>query len=291
MRIDVAIIEVKDLTKKYQNFTAVDKVSFSIQSGSIFGFLGHNGAGKTTTIKVITGQLGFSSGEVRLFDLDITHNVKQIHQRIGIVSEEQNLYKNLTVFQNIDFYRKLYGLPVERTNDIIQKLDLGEKKNIKTFQLSKGLKQRVLLARSIIHSPKVLFLDEPTSGLDPYSAKAILTLIKRMKESGTTIFLTTHYMEEAEELCDQIAFIQKGKIVKIGSPMDLMREYSSEAVEVIYQVEQKAIHKVFNLSDSEIFREIDKIRELYRIVSIHSREKSLKDIFIQLTEDGKKNES
>lgn len=287
----MAIIEVNELTKKYDSFTAVDNISLLIKEGSIFGFLGHNGAGKTTTIKVLTGQLSYSSGSVNLFGLDISRDTKAVHEKIGIVSEEQSLYKNLTVFQNIDFYRKIYNLPPAKTLEIIERLDLLEKKDVKAFQLSKGLKQRTLLARSILHSPKVLFLDEPTSGLDPHSAQSILALIKEMKAAGTTIFLTTHYMEEAEELCDQVTFISKGKIIKNGSPMKLINEFSSDELEVTYQDGDQVTKKTLKLSDADVFNKIEDIKTKFKIFSIHTKDKTLKDIFIQLTKDEKNNEN
>ncbi len=283
----MSIVEIQGLNKFYGKFQAVENLNLTIEKGSIFGFLGHNGAGKTTTIKILTGQTSFSQGGVRVFNFDVKKQVKQIHQRIGVVSEEQNLYKNLTVFQNIDFYRKLYQLPSKRTYEIIELLDLKHKTKIKTDDLSKGLKQRVLLARSILHGPDLLFLDEPTSGLDPLSAQQTLNFIKELNRNGTTIFLTTHYMEEADSLCDDIAFIAKGKIVKRGSPKQLKYDYGVNEVVVEYTNGNDIFKQKFSLEDESVFSKIEKIRSQYQILAINTKEVSLRDIFLKLTKGEK----
>ncbi len=277
------IIEVENLKKIYGSHVAVDNISFSVKTGTIFGFLGKNGAGKTTTIKNLTGQLFPTSGKIQVMGFDVETDIKSVHQHIGIVSENQNLYNNFTVFENIDFFRKLYNIKPERTNEIIEILKLQDKTNIRTSKLSKGLKQRVLLARSILHSPKLLFLDEPTSGLDPASSLDVQDFILEMKQDGTTVFLTTHYMEEADQLCDHVLFITDGKIKASGVPADLKKMHGKNQIELKYKTEKEIITKLLDSDCDETYKKIMDVRHDHEILSIHSLEATLKDVFLKVT--------
>ncbi|ATH09117.1 hypothetical protein BIY24_14545 [Halobacteriovorax marinus] len=282
------IIEIKNLTKSFENFKAIENVNLSVRSGSIFGLLGPNGAGKTTTIKTMTGRLTFSSGEISILGLDVRKDLKGIHQQIGVVSESQNLYENLTVWENIDFFRELYNVEKKNTDNIIETLSLLDKRNEKVSNLSKGLKQRVLLARSILHSPKLLFLDEPTSGIDPSSSFEVHDFILRMKELGTTIFLTSHDMEEVDSLCDEVAFIDRGKIVASGSPKYLKKKFGTNEVEVSYlDREGKEAVQCFNMDDGDVFEKISNMNLKDRILSIHTKEATMKDVFLSVIKNDK----
>jgi len=228
------ILEVDQLTKKYGDLTAVDRVSFSVHDGEIFGFLGPNGAGKTTTINLLTGLARATSGTARVSGFDCTGEIKKAQQIMGIVPDESNLYDDFDGFENLSFCAALYGMQKDerekKAKDLLQQFGLAEtgKKPFRAY--SHGMKRKLTIAAGIIHDPKILFLDEPTTGIDVASARQIRQLIQNLNQKGTTIFLTTHYIEEAERLCKRIAFIVGGKIVRIGLLDELMREVQQENV-------------------------------------------------------------
>jgi len=228
------ILEVQNLTKKFDEFLAVNSLNFSVIKNEIFGFLGPNGAGKTTTINMFTGLARPTSGSLFFFGKNYTAHIKKAQEMIGIVPDESNLYEEMDGFENLCFCASLYGIRKaereHRANDLLRQFDLAEagKKLYKSY--SKGMKRKLTIAAGIIHQPGILFLDEPTTGIDVASARQIRALIKNLNEKGTTIFMTTHYIEEAERLCDRIAFIAKGKIIKIGSIDELMEEAQKERI-------------------------------------------------------------
>ncbi len=228
------IVEVDQLTKKYGDLTAVDRVSFSVREGEIFGFLGPNGAGKTTTINVLTGLARATSGTVKVSGFDCSKEIKKAQETMGIVPDESNLYDEFNGFENLCFCAALYGMKKEirekRAKELLEQFGLGEAKNRPFRAYSRGMKRKLTIAAGIIHDPKILFLDEPTTGIDVASARQIRQLIQNLNKKGTTIFLTTHYIEEAERLCNRIAFIVNGKIVRLGNLDELMREVQRENV-------------------------------------------------------------
>ena len=221
------ILEVDRLTKKYGDVTAVDGVSFSVGEGEIFGFLGPNGAGKTTMINVLTGLARLTGGSARIAGFDCTREAKKTQRIMGIVPDESNLYDELDGFQNLCFCAALYGMRrperEKRSRDLLQQFGLADVAKRPFRAYSRGMKRKLTIAAGIIHNPKILFLDEPTTGIDVASARQIRGLIQNLNQEGTTIFLTTHYIEEAERLCHRIAIIVGGKIVRIGSLDQLMR--------------------------------------------------------------------
>ncbi len=277
-----SIIEINNFTKRYDSFLAVDDINLVVKKGSIFGLLGPNGAGKTTTIKAMTGRLNLTGGSVKVLGHDVKQEMKSIHQKIGVVSEGQNLYEHLTVFENINFFRELYHLDKEKSLEIIEVLSLCEKKDVKVSKLSKGLKQRVLLGRSILHSPDLLFLDEPTSGLDPQSSHNVLEFIKTIRDRGTTVFLTTHYMEEADFLCDEVAFINHGKIVANDTPKSLKSRFGNNEIEVTYVDNKTEKNAIYSLEEDKVFLKIEEIHKDHKILSLHSKEATMKDVFLNL---------
>jgi ABC-2 type transport system ATP-binding protein len=214
-------IQVQDLTRDYNGTRAVDHVSFEVEPGEVFGFLGPNGAGKTTTIKVLTGQLRPTSGQARVMGCDVVEERSQLKPQIGVVFEYQNIYERLSARDNLLFAARLYGVDKRRVEEMLERVGLAEKarKQAKTF--SNGMKQRLLIARALLHQPKVLFLDEPTRGLDPHVARDIRSFVAELAAQGVTVFLTTHYMEEADQLSDRIALIDEGKIVALDTPDEL----------------------------------------------------------------------
>jgi ABC-2 type transport system ATP-binding protein len=216
--------EVVNLTKKFGDFTAVDAVSFTIERGEVFGFLGPNGAGKTTTIRMLLGLLKPTSGQAEVLGFDITREAEEIKKRIGYMSQRFSLYNDLTVSENLDFFGRTYGLRGRRRRErkeyVLEMADLKGRERELTRNLAGGWKQRLALGAALIHEPEMLFLDEPTAGVDPISRRAFWDLLYQLAEDGTTIFVTTHYMDEAEH-CQKLAFIQYGRIVAQGSPRQI----------------------------------------------------------------------
>jgi ABC-2 type transport system ATP-binding protein len=228
------LLEVKNIRKQFKDFLAVNDISFVIKSGEIFGFLGPNGAGKTTTINMLIGLAKPTKGKIIYNGDDLTNNIKKAQEFIGIVPDESNLYDEMNGFDNLCFSASLYGIPKKirekRAEELLKDFALDDTGNKLFKSYSKGMKRKLTIAAGLIHKPKILFLDEPTTGIDIESARQIRTLIKELNQKGTTIFLTTHYIEEAERLCDRIAFIVKGNIVKIGHISQLMEDIQNEHI-------------------------------------------------------------
>ncbi|NWF55890.1 MAG: ABC transporter ATP-binding protein [Syntrophaceae bacterium] len=226
-------VEIDSLVKTFGAFTAVDRVSLKVQKGEIFGFLGPNGAGKSTTIRMLCGILSPTSGKGRVGGFDIFRESEKIKKNIGYMSQKFSLYEDLTVEENIDFYSGIYCLPRKVKNErkewALRMADLEERRASLTHTLAGGWKQRLALGCAILHDPSILFLDEPTSGVDPLSRRRFWNLIYGMAGRGITIFVTTHYMDEAE-YCDRLALIYRGKIIALGTPGELKKEFMPEAV-------------------------------------------------------------
>lgn len=226
------VVSVTNLKKKYGEFLAVDHISFSIKQGEVFGFLGPNGAGKTSTINMMIGLSRPTGGHIEIFGIDAVKDVKKVQRIIGVVPDENNLYDEMNGFDNLCFCASLYGISKakreKRAVELLEQFNLTDagKRPFKTY--SKGMKRKLTIAAAIIHDPKILFLDEPTTGIDVESARQIRELILHLKNQGKTIFITTHYIEETQRVCDRIAFIVKGRIVKIGSVRELLENTEQE---------------------------------------------------------------
>jgi ABC-2 type transport system ATP-binding protein len=218
-------IEVNNLTRNFNGLCAVDHISFDVEPGEIFGFLGPNGAGKTTTIKMLTGQLRPTSGEAQVVGCDVVEERQELKPQIGVVFEYQNVYERLSARDNLGFYARLYGVEKKRVNDVLAQVGLIGREREKIKNYSNGMKQRLLIARALLHEPKVLFLDEPTRGLDPGVARDIRGIVAELSQEGVTVFLTTHYMEEADRLSSRVAIIDLGRIVALDRPEKLKREH------------------------------------------------------------------
>ena len=231
-----AIIQASNLTKVFGKSTAVDHISFDVQKGEIFGFLGPNGAGKTTTTRMLTGVIPPDAGTATILGHDIRSEPVLAKQGFGVVPETSNAYTDLTALQNMMLMGELYGLPrtraEQRSSDLLGMVGLLERKDQKVQAYSKGMKQRLILAMALIHEPELLFLDEPTSGLDVQSTKMILALLRDLNTQGTTIFLTTHNMEEANRLCHRVGIIRAGKMVTIDAPEKL-----KTAIDRVHKIE------------------------------------------------------
>ena len=214
-------IQVCELTRNYDGLRAVDGITFTVEAGTVFGFLGPNGAGKTTTIKVLTGQLRPTSGTAHVAGCDVVEERHRLKPQIGVVFEYQNLYERLSARDNLVFTARLYGVPKGRVDQVLAQVGLTDRARDRIKEYSNGMKQRLLIARALLHEPQVLFLDEPTRGLDPNVAREIRAIISDLARQGVTVFLTTHYMEEADQLCERVAIIDQGRIVALDAPAQL----------------------------------------------------------------------
>ncbi len=214
-------IEVTNLTRKFDGVKAVDGISFSVDPGEIFGFLGPNGAGKTTTIRMLTGQLLPTSGMAKVAGYDIVTERQKLKPKIGVVFDSQNLYARMSARENLNFYARLYRISKTRVNEVLTQVGLSERAADKVMKYSNGMTQRLLIARSLLHEPEVLFMDEPTRGLDAHIARDIRGIIANLAKTGMTVFLTTHYMEEADQLSQRVAFLDQGRIVALDTPAHL----------------------------------------------------------------------
>lgn len=276
------VIEVDNLAKTYKKKQALKNLSFRVRKGEIFGFLGPSGSGKTTTVKVLTSQLSYASGTATVFGSAPDRSRKaDFLGRIGVLTDNSGLYERLTVHDNLALFCRLYGVPERSLGDVLAAVNLSADRNTLVQQLSKGMKQRVALARAILHRPELLFLDEPTSALDPVNRLHIHETLRRLNRGGTTIFLTTHDMQEAEALCDRVAFLNDGEISALDTPLRLRLRHGDRTITLttpkgMEVVEQDAAGAV-------------RIGELIRrgeLLAIHSNEPTLGDIFVKLTGRG-----
>jgi len=232
----MAIVTAKKLVKDYGTFRAVDSIDFEIAQGEFFGFLGPNGAGKTTVMRVIYCFMPPTSGDVRIFGLNVVESPSMIKSKIGVMPQENNLDPDLSVLENLIVYARYFNIPKKESLPHAQELlgfvDLQEKANVKIDHLSGGMKHRLLLARSLINNPELLILDEPTTGLDPRSRHSVWDKLNQLKANGTTLVVTTHYMEEAEKLCDRVAIMDSGKIMAIDTPANLIAMHGGNLEDV-----------------------------------------------------------
>jgi ABC-2 type transport system ATP-binding protein len=273
------ILELHDLKKHYGSVRALDGVSFAVQPGEIFGLLGHNGAGKTTTIRLLTGRARPTAGSASIAGHDVVQELPAVKPLINLVFEEQNLYDRLTGRDNLEVFADLYGVPRSRVFELLETVKLADaaKRRVKTY--STGMKQRLLIARALINSPRLLFMDEPTRGLDPASARDLRNLIRDLSEAGTTVFLTTHYMEEADELCDRVAFLTAGKVVALDSPRELKLRYGRRYATVV--LADRTEHTI-SLTGEEDARRLSEWIANGQVLTLHSQEGTLEDVFIAL---------
>jgi ABC-2 type transport system ATP-binding protein len=234
---DTLALEVSELTKRYKEVVAVNEVSFSVRQGELFGFLGPNGAGKTTTINLLTGLARPDAGALKIGGIDCTHSPKAGQHLVGVVPDESNLYSELTGFDNLCFCAALYGMRKrqrqERAQELLETFGLADAAHRKFATYSKGMKRKLTFAAGIIHRPPILFLDEPTTGIDVASARQVRQIITALHSKGTTVFLTTHYIEEAERLCERIAFIVNGRIVRVDRTAELLQPVKGRSILVL----------------------------------------------------------
>lgn len=302
-------IEIKHLTKKFGKFTAVNNISFSVRKGELFGFLGPNGAGKTTTIRMLTTLSKKSSGQAKVVGYDVEKNQNEVRKNIGIVFQDPSLDDKLTGRENLEFHAILYKIDkptrTKKINEVLKLVELEDKADVLVEHYSGGMKRRLEIGRGLIHNPAVLFLDEPTLGLDVQTRRKIWDYIKKLnKEHGVTLLLTTHYIEEAEYLCDRVAFIDHGKIVAIDTPTALKNSLGSDIVSLevsgnatalkprlsrLKWVKSVTLHGTtvsisLNKGEEHIPEIVDIANKAgVKVDSVHFHKPSLEDVFIYLT--------
>ena len=282
------MINVQGLYHSYSNDDkyAVKDVSFEVPKGEVFGFLGPSGAGKSTTQNVLTGLLKLQKGNVEVAGYDVKHLKNEMFNRIGMSFEQSNVYSKLTGIENLSFYAKLFDVETRDPMDLLELVGLGGKQNVKAGEYSKGMKHRLTFARSMINNPELWFLDEPTTGLDPAIAQTIKDIVKQRNKEGVTVFLTTHNMYIADELCDRVAFIVDGEISLIDSPKNLKLQYGEKLVEVEYCIDDKPSKETFSTIVQQDKDRLKKIIDEQDILTMHTKEATLEQIFIKVTGRG-----
>jgi ABC-2 type transport system ATP-binding protein len=274
------VISMRNVRKVFDNNVALKNLEFNVKEGEVFGFLGPSGAGKTTAIKILTSQLTPTNGQVSVFGKNPYIEEFNQFRDIGILSDNSGLYERLTVKDNLMLFAEINKLQEKDVHYVLESMNMIEFENKLVKKLSKGMKQRVMLAQAVLHKPKLLFLDEPTSSLDPGTTLEIHRFLRKINNEGTTIFLTTHNMEEADKLCDRVAFLHEGEIVEIGKPEDLKLKYAGDEIQVKLKGEDKLVTVKNNEEGAE---NIGAWMKNGQVLSIHSMEPNLEEIFLHLT--------
>ena len=279
-------LAVDGISFAYGELPAVEDVSFELQRGEVLGFLGPNGAGKSTTIKMLTGQLVPRSGRIEVLGLPMPEERERIQARIGVCFEEKNVYPSLTGWENLAFFARLFGLDAVDLTALLARVGLAERGGDRVSSYSKGMRQRLMVARALLNTPDVLFLDEPTGGLDPVSARTIRSLIREEAERGAAVLLTTHDMHEADELSDRVAFIDRGRILALEPPETFKLAYGTRSMRVRLRVEGGVEEHVVALDEGHVAAELPGLLGAGEVLTVHSEEATLEDVFVALAGRG-----
>lgn len=276
-------ITAENITHGFSNHQVLNKITLEVEKGEIFGLLGPSGAGKTTLIKILTGQLRQNQGNARLLGKDTTNLTPPEHRQIGMMMDNFGLYERLSVYQNLSFYADIYHVSHNTIPDLLKNIGLYEFRGKAVSKLSKGMKNRLALARALMNHAKILFLDEPTAGLDPVTTRQIHHILLEQRKKGCTIFLTTHNMFEAESICDHVALLGDGSIIDFGKPIDICRKYNHLNKLEITLIDGRQVVLENNSTSAPLVKEY---LESNQIASIHSTEPTLETVFIELTGKG-----
>ncbi len=277
-------IIVEDLTYHYGNLLAVDHINFEVDAGEILGFLGPNGAGKTTTVKMLTGQLRPQDGKAILLGHDVVTETGKVKSKIGVCFEQTNLYEQMNALDNLSLFAELFGVKKFDGYALLKRVGLSGREKDKVAGYSKGMKQRLMVARSLVNSPQIIFMDEPTAGLDPVSSEAIGNIILEERDRGATIFLTTHDMWEADKLCHRVAFMNQGKMAAIDTPHNLKLKYGKRSLIAEVKAANGALEKrEISMDTGDTASAVGGLFRQEKVLTIHSEEATLEDIFIQIT--------
>lgn len=276
-------INVQNLSHRYGRLQAVKDISFSVRPGEILGFLGPNGAGKSTTIKVLTGQLALQQGSAQILGRDIGRDDPVLQSQIGVTFEEKNLYLEMTALENLNFFASLFGISKPNSLEALRRVGLADRARDRVGNYSKGMRQRLMIARAFINKPQVLFLDEPTDGLDPVTAVEIRKTIKEEAERGAAVLLTTHNMHEADELSDRVAFINEGEIAALDTAENLKLKYGKRSVRVRLRDGDEVTEENLPLDGDKSSTRLSELAASPDLLTIHTEEATLEAIFIKLT--------
>ncbi len=280
-------IIAENLTYRYGQLIAVDHINFAVAEGEILGFLGPNGAGKSTTVKMLTGQLRPKEGHATVLGLDIARQPKQAQTQIGVCFENTNLYEQMTGLANLTLFARLFGVRDFDAPALLKRVGLDGRGKDLVATYSKGMKQRLMIARALVNRPRILFLDEPTEGLDPASAISIRNIILEERDRGATVFLTTHDMMEADKLSNRVAFIDQGKIVALDTPHALKQRYGQRRLRAqVAAADGGLVTREIVLDQPETAAEMQALFSQEQVVTVHSEEATLEDIFIDITGRG-----
>jgi ABC-2 type transport system ATP-binding protein len=280
-------IRADELTYHYGDLVAVDQISFDVAEEEILGFLGPNGAGKSTVVKMLTGQLVPKAGRAELLGKDVTRHAKELQAQIGVCFELTNLYEPMTAADNLKLFARLFGVNGFDADALLERVGLGGKGKVKVETFSKGMRQRLMVARALVNRPRILFLDEPTDGLDPVSSETIRNIVREEQARGTTVFLTTHDMVEADKLSDRVAFINHGRIVALDTPHALKQQYGKRALKAeVVGADGRLESREIVLDEPDTPARIADLFAGEQVVTVHSEEATLEDIFIEITGRG-----
>lgn len=275
-----AYIRAEHITKQYDKEPVLKDLNAVLQKGEILGFLGPSGAGKTTTIKILTGQLKPTSGDAYLLGIHVKNMDETIYEQIGIVTDQSGVYERLSVYENLKYFARILRVDAGEIDGLLQKVGLLEHKKKAAGKLSKGQMQRLVLARAVLHKPRILFLDEPTSGLDPSTALEIHRMLVELKNEGMAIFLTTHNMEEAAKLCDHVALLNDGQIVEYGTPKELCLRYNRDKR---YRVLLESGEELVLAQTQENVDRLSELMKSNQVAALHSCEPTLESVFLTVT--------
>jgi ABC-2 type transport system ATP-binding protein len=280
-------ILAEGLTYTYGDLVAVDHINFSVAPSEIMGFLGPNGAGKSTVVKMLSGQIKPKAGKATVLGIDVARHPKQVQARAGICFEITNLYEEMSGAANLNLFASLFGVLDFKAEALLERVGLGGRGRDLVSSYSKGMKQRLMVARALLNQPAILFLDEPTDGLDPVSAEAIRTIILEERTRGATVFLTTHDMLEADKLSDRVAFIDQGKIAAIDTPHALKQQYGKRSLKAqVAGADGRLELREISLDNDHTAAAVTDLFSQEKVVTLHSEEATLEDIFIHITGRG-----
>jgi ABC-2 type transport system ATP-binding protein len=276
-------IIVENLTYRYGSLVAVDHIGFEVDAGEILGFLGPNGAGKTTAVKVLTGQLRPLEGHAILLGRDIVKETQAVRSQIGVCFEQTNLYEQMSALDNLLLFAELFGVKGFDGYALLKRVGLAGREKDRVSGYSKGMKQRLMVARSLVNTPKIIFMDEPTAGLDPVSSQAIGNIILEERDRGATVFLTTHDMWEADKLCHRVAFMDQGKLVILDTPYNLKQRYGKRSLVAEVEAGGGLEKREISMDSADTAGAVEGLFSREKVVTIHSEEATLEDIFIKVT--------
>ncbi|WP_137718204.1 ABC transporter ATP-binding protein [Methylobacillus flagellatus] len=277
------MIRLDQLTIRFGQFNAVDGLSLAVEAGELFGFLGPNGAGKTTTIRALTGALKPSAGSVSINGHALPWQLDIVKPIMGYVPDTENHFDDFTGRENLQLYARLYGVDSASVEDWLARLQLSEAADLKVRNYSKGMKKKLLIARELLHSPRLVFFDEPTANLDAHSIQLVRRLLRELAASGTTVFLTTHDMDEVEQICDRVAIIAKGRLLECDTPTAFITRHAERYCDVQYDRDGKSMRETLHLDVPEDKARLSRIVTEEHCVRVHSREFRFEDVFRKLT--------